>query len=78
MMRTAHEVMMRYPPYRDEVVVCNGFFVKADPASDEPTVLDVLAAPSDRYLRAGRETASSAEIRHSNDTLVGALAPDDR
>ena len=77
-MRLAHEVMMRYPPYRDAVVVCNGFFVKADAHSEEPTVLDILAAPADRYLRGtAMPDAARAEIRHSTRTEVGALAGND-
>ena len=32
-------------------MTCNGFFMKADPNSADPTVLDILAAPPERYLR---------------------------
>jgi fatty acid desaturase len=38
----AHEVLMRHPAYRDEVVVCRGFFLRPR-GSTLPTVLDVLA-----------------------------------
>jgi len=74
-MRVAHEVMMQYPPYRDTVVTCNGFFVKADPRSEEPTVLDVLAAPAERYLRNRRDgLAAASEIRRSTEAEVGGFA----
>jgi fatty acid desaturase len=74
-MRQAHEVMLRYPPYRDTVVTCNGFFVKADAASSEPTVLDVLAAPAEKYLR-GRAGSPGfeGEIRRTTESEVGAVA----
>jgi fatty acid desaturase len=38
----AHEILMRYPPYRDEVVLSRGFFHRPR-RSDAPTVLDALA-----------------------------------
>lgn len=41
-MARAHEVLMRYPPYRDGVVVCRGFFFRT-PGTGGPSVLDVLA-----------------------------------
>jgi fatty acid desaturase len=66
-MRQGHDVMMRYPPYRESVVTCDGFFFKRNPESDDPTVLDLLAAPSDRYLRGSAESRDSDAIR--NDTL---------
>jgi fatty acid desaturase len=47
----AHDVMMRYRPYRENVVICDGFFVKGSRDNDYPTVLNVLAAPSHAYLR---------------------------
>jgi fatty acid desaturase len=50
-MPDAHDVMMRYPPYRDNVVYCDGFLFKGDKSSGHPTVLDVLARPSRAYLR---------------------------
>ena len=71
-MDSAHDVMMRYAPYRDTVVTCNGFFMKADPRSDEPTVLDILAAPADRYARGNRlPQATQSDIRRSTETEVG-------
>jgi hypothetical protein len=73
-MHLAHEVMMRYAPYRDAVVICNGFFFKADRASEEPTVLDILAAPADHYLRSTTALdAVDGDIRRSTQTEVGAL-----
>jgi len=39
----AHDVLMRYPPYRTHAVVCRGYFVRT-PGTNGPTVLDVLAA----------------------------------
>ena len=69
----AHEVMLRYPPYRDQVVICNGYFRKADPASDEPTVLDVLAAHSGAYLRGqSYDDGEQGKIRTATGDEVGA------
>lgn len=50
-MRQAHETMMRYEPYRENVIICDGFFVKHRRDNDHPTVLDLLAAPSGNQLR---------------------------
>ena len=70
---TAHATMLRYPPYREQVVTCNGYFVKADPSSDEPTVLDLLAAPADAYLRRKQEAEPAAmRIRAATGDEVGA------
>lgn len=41
----AHEILCRYRPYRDSVVVCRGYFVRT-PGTAGPSVLDVLAAPT--------------------------------
>jgi fatty acid desaturase len=41
-MAGAHETLMRYPPYRDGLVICRGFFLPPR-GSSGPTVLDVLA-----------------------------------
>lgn len=77
----AHAVLMRYPPYRENVVYCDGFFVKGDRRSQAPTVLDVLAKPSRAYL-AGRATlVGSSGIRLSTAAEVGnigALVDTDR
>ena len=67
----AHQTMLRYPPYRDAVVTCNGFFVKADAKSDEPTVLDILAAPSNRYLRTVNSGEADSDIRRETVSQVG-------
>lgn len=70
-MRRAHATMMRYPPYRDQVVICNGFFIKADRSSDLPTVLDVLAAPSGAYNRSSFSAEARGEIRETTVQEVG-------
>lgn len=73
-LRAAHGAMMRYPPYRENVVICDGFFVRGSAASKWPTVLEVLAAPSDAYLRKdGRETEPDG-IRQSTGREVGRTA----
>ncbi|TVQ00838.1 MAG: fatty acid desaturase [Planctomycetaceae bacterium] len=71
--REAHEVLMRYPPYRDNVVYCDGFFFKGDPRSDAPTVLDVLAKPSRVYLRSQMSRTNPDGIRHSTAAEVGSI-----
>ncbi len=38
----AHAVLMRYPPYRESVVICRGFFFRT-PGTAGPSVLDVLS-----------------------------------
>ena len=70
----AHQVMLRYPPYREQVVICNGYFVKADPNCSDPTVLDLLAAPAQAYLRRRDAAADEAEgkIRTATGDEVGA------
>jgi len=75
-MHQAHNVMMNYPPYRDQVVTCNGFFVRADSKSSDPTVLDILAAPADWFLRTPLDLdRGSSDIRKSNAAQVGADEP---
>ncbi len=73
-MRQGHDVMMRYPPYRDSVVTCDGFFIKRDRGSDHPTVLDLLAAPSDHYLRGNSDASGTAAIRTDTIGEVGGVA----
>lgn len=70
-LRAAHGVMLRYPPYRENVVVCNGFFVRADAACGDPTVLEVLAAPSNAYLRKAARDVEPDGIRQSTGRDVG-------
>ncbi|SRR6056297_215499 len=70
-MEAAHQTMLRYPPYRDAVVTCNGFFVKADAKSESPTVLEILAAPSGKYLRTATTEGVTSDIRHETVTAVG-------
>ena len=69
----AHELLMKYPPYRDNVVYCDGFFFKGDPRSEAPTVLDVLAKPSRTYLRRPMSAANPDGIRHSTAEEVGSI-----
>jgi hypothetical protein len=40
----ANEILMRYRPYRDSVVVCRGYFLPRW-GTQGPTVLDELARP---------------------------------
>ena len=55
----------------DQVVICNGFFIKADRSSDLPTVLDVLAAPSGAYNRSTFSAEARGEIRETTVQEVG-------
>jgi len=67
----AHGVMMRFPPYREKVVFCNGFFFKSDLQSDRPTVLEVLAAPSRTFVRGQDGVEHPDEIRQTTAEEVG-------
>lgn len=69
----AHAVLMRYPPYRDNIVYCDGFFFKGDSQSPAPTVLDVLAKPSRAYLMGTESLGESSGIRHSTADEVGSI-----
>jgi fatty acid desaturase len=70
----AHEVLLHYPPYRDNVVRCNGFFIKADRQSTRPSVLDILAVPADFYLRGKLSKADPNDlIRRKTEAEVGAM-----
>lgn len=69
-MREAHNLMMRYPPYRENVVICDGFMFKGHMGDGYPTVLDVLSKPSHTYLRK-TETSESDEIRRSTAAEIG-------
>ncbi len=72
--RAAHNVMMQYPPYRDHVVICDGFFFKGPMGDEYPTVVDVLAKPSHYYLRGrGQSDEATGEIRSSTADEVGAV-----
>jgi fatty acid desaturase len=74
-MPEAHAVMMRYPPYRENVVVCDGFFFKGDAADRNPTVLQVLSMPSHHYLRrrvAGNNNPDG--IRQATAEEVGSIS----
>jgi fatty acid desaturase len=69
----AHEFMLRYPPYRENVVVCDGFFLKGDRTNDHPTVLDILAKPSHTYLPCVAEGVGHFRIRQTTATEVGSV-----
>ncbi len=71
-MRQAHEVMMRYPPYRDNVIICDGFFFKADRSSGHPSVLDLVAMPAGDQLRTGQQNIRPGAIRDVTAEEVGA------
>lgn len=73
-MREAHGVMMRYAPYRENVVICDGFFMKGNRASDAPTVLEVLAAPSNAFLRGSNRNVHPDAIRIKTGREVGRRA----
>ena len=73
-LRAAHGVMMRYRPYRENVVICDGFFVKGNSASELPTVLEVLSAPSNAFLRKNVRDAEPDGIRQSTGHDVGRTA----
>jgi fatty acid desaturase len=70
-MRQAHNLMLRYPPYRDNVVICDGFMFKGSMGPEYPTVLDILTHPSHAYLRHQGEKETSADIRRSTATEIG-------
>jgi len=69
----AHQLLMQYPPYRDSVVYCDGFFFKGERQSQAPTVLDILAKPSRTYLKVNSSLIGSKEIRHSTAEEVGSI-----
>lgn len=71
-MRAAHNTMMRYPPYRDNVVICDGFLFKGRMGSEYPTVLEVLSKPSHAYLRGRAENDAAGDIRTETSSEVGA------
>lgn len=71
-MREAHDTMMRYPPYRDNVIICDGFFFKHHADNDHPTVLDLLAAPSGQQVRRAGLSLKDDAIRDTTSKDVGA------
>ncbi|MGI9455199.1 MAG: fatty acid desaturase family protein [Aeoliella sp.] len=73
-MREAHNMMLRYPPYRENVVICDGFLFKGHLGDEYPTVLDVLSKPSHTYLRGHSPEGELAEIRASTAAEVGATS----
>jgi fatty acid desaturase len=68
-MRQAHETMMHFPPYRDNVVLCDGFLVKGRLSPEFPTVLDVLANPSRTYLRSASTPAEALDELRSESAV---------
>ena len=42
-MAEAHAILMRYKPYRDQAVICNGYFFRRL-GTDGPSVLDLLCS----------------------------------
>jgi fatty acid desaturase len=43
-MAEAHTILMNHRPYREQVVICQGFFFRT-PGTDGPSILDVLSRP---------------------------------
>ena len=72
-MRQAHDVMMRYPPYRENVIICDGFFFKADPGSGNPSVVDLITSPSTNQLRNNGRDTLPGNIREQTAAEVGAV-----
>ena len=60
-----HEILMRHAPYREQVVVCRGYFFRTR-GTNGPSVLDILAkGPAGRWLRGPmgfRKKGASQEI----------------
>lgn len=74
-MRQAHNTMMQFAPYRENVVICDGYMFKGNMPPEYPTVLDVLSKPSSVYVR-NREHVGEVigEIRSSNASEIGDVA----
>ncbi|QGJ71712.1 Hypothetical protein PBC10988_34190 [Planctomycetales bacterium 10988] len=70
-MHCAHEIMMHYPPYRDQVVTCNGVFWRHKPHSENPSVLEILTHPADTYLRDKINYQATNDIRHETKKEIG-------
>jgi fatty acid desaturase len=47
----AHEILLHYPPYREQAVACTGYFFRRW-GTTGPTVLDVLSGAADRQFAA--------------------------
>lgn len=76
----AHRILRRYPPYREQVVVCRGFFFRTLGTAG-PSVLDILAAPrpashSGTGIRADQASANQPRIRATPPN--GVTAPSQR
>lgn len=63
-----HALLMRYRPYREQTVVCRGYFFRT-PGTKGPSVLDVLAAgPLGRWLRGPMGLGRAGTRRHTSRT----------
>ncbi|WP_165227323.1 fatty acid desaturase family protein [Aquisphaera insulae] len=45
-LKAAHEVLLRYPPYREQAIACHGYFFRR-PGMPGPTILDVLSGSAE-------------------------------
>ena len=70
-MAALHDLLSKYAPYREQAVVCRGYFFRT-PGTDGPSVLDILAegAPR-RFLRGptNRRSRDRAKPRPSERSL---------
>lgn len=65
-MRQAHNTMLRFRPYRENVVICDGYLIKGPHSPEWPTVIEILAHPSRTYLPK-RDDAETLDETHSDD-----------
>lgn len=56
----AHQILMRYRPYREQVVICQGMWW-SPPGATAPTILDVLSWPREEVARRAAEGLARAE-----------------
>jgi fatty acid desaturase len=70
-MNAAHQVMLRYPPYREQVVICDGFFVKRHRHGNQPDVLEILSSPAEAQIAQfpGEHATIRAETAVAVDSL---------
>lgn len=61
----AHAILSRHRPYREQVVVCQGFFFRRR-GTDGPSLLDLLASPPSRVALKGPHAPASAASRATN------------
>ncbi|MDX2036217.1 MAG: fatty acid desaturase [Isosphaeraceae bacterium] len=61
----AHTTLLRYPPYRESVVVCRGYFARRS-GTTGPSLLDLVSTPpSPRSAYAGPHRAAASAPRSS-------------